>query len=143
MSKYMISEVKTSSDIKEFLKLPKKIYKGYNNWIHPLDNDIEAVFNKEKNKMFIKGEAVRFLVRDSSSGECVGRIAAFYNERVAFQGDLKVGGCGFFESINSQEVAFLMFDTVKAWLVSKGMNAMDGPINFGDREMWWGLLTDG
>ncbi|MEG1635351.1 MAG: hypothetical protein RR388_06960 [Rikenellaceae bacterium] len=143
MSKYMISEVKTSSDIKEFLKLPKKIYKGYNNWIHPLDNDIEAVFNKEKNKMFIKGEAVRFLVRDSSSGECVGRIAAFYNERVAFQGDLKVGGCGFFESINSQEVAFLMFDTVQAWLVSKGMNAMDGPINFGDREMWWGLLTDG
>lgn len=143
MSIYKVSEVKSSSDIKEFLKLPKKIYKGYNNWIHPLDNDIESVFNREKNKMFVGGDAVRFLVKDSESGEYVGRIAAFYNERIANQGDLQVGGCGFFESINSEEVAFLLFDTAKAWVESKGMNAMDGPINFGDREMWWGLLTDG
>ncbi len=23
------------------------------------------------------------------------------------------------------------------------MEAMDGPINFGDRDRWWGLLIDG
>lgn len=143
MSIYNAIEVKSSSERKEFLKLPKKIYKGYKNWIHPLDNDIENVFDSTKNKMFVGGEAVRFLVKDSSTGECVGRIAAFYNDKITNQGDLKVGGCGFFESINSREVASLLFDTAKKWLEQRGMNAMDGPINFGDRETWWGLLTDG
>src|SRR3546814_3717429 len=31
----------------------------------------------------------------------------------------------------------------KTWLEGKGMEAMDGPINFGDRDKWWGLLVDG
>ena len=29
------------------------------------------------------------------------------------------------------------------WLVSRGMEAMDGPVNFGPRDSWWGLLVDG
>jgi GNAT superfamily N-acetyltransferase len=34
-------------------------------------------------------------------------------------------------------------DTAKQWLASRGMEAMDGPINFGDRDKWWGLLVEG
>ena len=29
------------------------------------------------------------------------------------------------------------------WLSSRGMEAMDGPINFGPRDSWWGLLVSG
>ena len=29
------------------------------------------------------------------------------------------------------------------WLASRGMEAMDGPINFGQRDAWWGLLVEG
>ena len=29
------------------------------------------------------------------------------------------------------------------WLTSRGMEAMDGPINFGQRRDWWGLLVEG
>ena len=29
------------------------------------------------------------------------------------------------------------------WLASRGMEAMDGPINFGPRDTWWGLLVEG
>ena len=36
-----------------------------------------------------------------------------------------------------------MFDAAKEWLAKKGMEAMDGPVNFGDRDQWWGLLTKG
>ncbi|MCZ8215695.1 MAG: hypothetical protein O9262_05610, partial [Cyclobacteriaceae bacterium] len=31
----------------------------------------------------------------------------------------------------------------KNWLQEKGMEAMDGPINFGNRDKWWGLLVEG
>ena len=37
----------------------------------------------------------------------------------------------------------MMFDACREWLASKGMEAMDGPINFGSRDAWWGLLVDG
>jgi hypothetical protein len=50
---------------------------------------------------------------------------------------------GFFECIENKEAAFLLFDQCKKWLQQKGMEAMDGPINFGSRDRWWGLLVDG
>jgi hypothetical protein len=37
----------------------------------------------------------------------------------------------------------MLFDQCKTWLQSKGLEAMDGPINFGNRDRWWGLLVDG
>ncbi len=53
------------------------------------------------------------------------------------------GGCGFFECIDNQQAADLLFDTAKNWLKQQGMEAMDGPINFGENDMWWGLLVEG
>ena len=56
---------------------------------------------------------------------------------------LPVGGIGFFECINDQVAADMLFDVAKHWLMQKGMEAMDGPINFGERDRWWGLLVKG
>ena len=50
---------------------------------------------------------------------------------------------GFFECINDKKAAFLLFDTCKAWLEERGMEAMDGPINFGENDNFWGLLVEG
>ena len=36
-----------------------------------------------------------------------------------------------------------LFDAARMWLASRGMEAMDGPINFGQRRDWWGLLVEG
>ena len=53
------------------------------------------------------------------------------------------GGCGFFESVDDQQVADMLFEASRMWLASRGMEAMDGPINFGQRRDWWGLLVEG
>ena len=37
----------------------------------------------------------------------------------------------------------MLFDAARDWLRSKGMEAMDGPINFGPRDEWWGCLVQG
>jgi hypothetical protein len=37
----------------------------------------------------------------------------------------------------------MLFDVAKHWLIRNGMEAMDGPINFGERDRWWGLLVEG
>jgi GNAT superfamily N-acetyltransferase len=50
---------------------------------------------------------------------------------------------GFFECIENEKAAFMLFDQCKTWLQQRGMEAMDGPINFGNRDRWWGLLLEG
>jgi GNAT superfamily N-acetyltransferase len=82
------------------------------------------------------------VVYDKSSRP-IGRIAAFVNERKAFKTDPPTGGCGFFECVDDQQVADLLFDQARLWLATRGIGAMDGPVNFGENVMWWGLLIEG
>lgn len=128
---------------KEFLKVPLTIYEGDPNFIQPLDKDINDVFDKEKNKAFRFGECQRWLLKDEND-QLIGRIAAFVNKKYKNKGDeQKTGGIGFFECINNQEAADMLFDVSKHWLMERGMEAMDGPINFGERDRWWGLVVEG
>ncbi|MBI3482072.1 MAG: hypothetical protein HY015_03725, partial [Bacteroidetes bacterium] len=138
-----IKEVINSDDRKEFLLLPLQLYKNSRQWIRPLDKEIESVFDPEKNKSFRSGECVRWILKNESS-VTIGRIAAFYDNKIVNKGnDQPTGGVGFFECINDRSAAFLLFDQCKQWLQSKGMEAMDGPVNFGNRDRWWGLLVEG
>lgn len=134
-------EVTTAADKKAFLQVAVDIYANDPNWIRPLDKDIEEVFDPEKNK-FIKrgGEYMRWLLQDDA-GRNVGRIAAFVNK--TYKQEQPTGGIGFFECDDNYEHAALMFDHCRQWLQARGMEAMDGPINFGERDKWWGLVTDG
>ena len=112
-------------------------------FIRPLDKDIRAVFDPAVNKTFRHGEAQRWLLFDKS-GTARGRIAAFTNSHYKASGDtIPVGGIGFFDCANSQHEAGLLFDVAKRWLAAREMEGMDGPINFGQRDRWWGLLVDG
>ena len=76
--KYVLQEVTTPAVEREWLDLPKRIYKGNRNWVCPLDDDIREVFDPAKNDLFADGEAIRWVARNAE-GEVVGRIAAFYN----------------------------------------------------------------
>lgn len=135
--------VENKQDEKLFLSVSKKIYKNDPNWIHPLDKDINDVFDTKKNKLYRTGKTRRWILLDDKN-EPAGRIAAFVNTKYKNMGDeFPVGGIGFFECINDQNYADLLFDNAKHWLRENGMEAMDGPINFGERNKFWGLLLSG
>jgi hypothetical protein len=112
-------------------------------WIQPLNKDIESVFDPKTNKAFRHGEVVRWLLQHDD-GSYIGRIAAFVNKKYSNKGDkCSVGGIGFFDCIDDQSAANVLFDTARVWLTTKDVQAMDGPINFGERDRWWGLLVEG
>lgn len=143
MSRLQLVEVTTPALERAFLKVNVTINKGNPNYIQPLDNEIRDVFDPKKNKAYRSGMAKRWLLQDEK-GEYVGRIAAFMNKKYKTKGDEgPVGGIGFFDCINSQEGADLLFDVAKHWLLQQGAYAMDGPINFGERDRWWGLVVEG
>ncbi len=127
---------------KIFLDVPRELYKYDPNWVCPLDDEIRSIFNPEKNNYFNKGDATRWFLKDDD-GRLIGRIAAFYNEEKANNYTQPTGGIGFFECINDKKSAFKLFDTGKKWLEDKGMEAMDGPVNFGENDTYWGLLVEG
>ena len=141
MSKFRLKEVKTSRDARVWLHLDRAIYREAPYWVCPLDGDIEKVFDSERNHLFEDGEAIRWIALDEQD-RGVGRIAAFYNREQAKVSD-NMGCCGFFESIDNQEVANLLFDAARTWLAERGLEGMDGPVNFGSRDSWWGLLVEG
>jgi GNAT superfamily N-acetyltransferase len=137
-----IVELHTKEHVRAFHALPFTIYKEYPQWIPHLKQDVEKVFNPKKNKAFRHGEATRFLLY-SNDLTVIGRIAVFINRKTAKTFKQPTGGIGFFECIPSEEAAFMLFDACKNWLSERGMEAMDGPVNFGEKNEYWGLLVDG
>ena len=122
--------------------MPRILYRDDPVWVCPLDKEIESIFDPGKNVYFSHGEATRWVLTDEQ-GACIGRIAAFIDRQTAFRQEQPTGGVGFFECIHDHEAARLLFHTAKDWLKERGMEAMDGPVNFGETDKYWGLLVSG
>jgi hypothetical protein len=122
-----------------FLQFPVHLYQSDSNWIRPLDKDVESIFDPKKNAHFKQGGAIRWVLYDEA-GQAIGRVAAFYEPS---KDEVPVGGMGFFECIEDEKAAFMLFDACKTWLMTNGMQGMDGPINFGERDSFWGLMVKG
>ncbi len=140
MSKIEIVPVDDSRKLREFIRLPWKIYKGDPYWVPPLIMDLKKLLDKKKHPFYHHSTADLFLAQ--RNGEYVGRIAAilnnnhnkFHNEKTAF--------FGFFETINDPEVAAALFETTENWARAKGMTVLRGPANYSTNETC-GLLVEG
>ncbi|MBL7962552.1 MAG: hypothetical protein JNM31_01795 [Flavobacteriales bacterium] len=140
--------VEDKRTLRDWMELPWQIYRNDANWIPHLRQDIEKVFDPERNKLLRKGKGpggvdncIRWVLYDALE-QPMGRIAAFINHKTAWTERQPTGGIGFFECRNDPKAAQLLFDTARDWLKDKGMEAMDGPVNLGDRNMYWGLLIE-
>lgn len=127
---------------KAFFDVPYHIYENDPNWIPPLQRDLDFIFDEQQNPAFRENELQRWVLR-KEDGSLMGRIAAFTKSDAIKNEPYRVGGIGFFECIHDQEAAFVLFDKAREWLEAREVKAMDGPINFGERDKFWGLLVEG
>ena len=135
-------EVNNKKSAQRFLDVPRILYKNDKNWICPLDNDTEGIFDPKTNPYFQHGKAIRWIL-ENDNGQLIGRVAAFINFKKANIFKQPTGGLGFFECIDDEKAAFKLFDACLEWNRANGMEAMDGPINFGENDNFWGLLVEG
>lgn len=135
-------EVSNRKTIKQFLQVPKDLYKNDDNWVCPLDRNVESIFNREVNAFYSHGDTIRWILVDDN-GRPIGRVAAFIDDLKSKNFDQITGGMGFYECIDDMDAAFMLFDACKNWLEGKGAEAMDGPINFSENDNFWGLLVEG
>jgi hypothetical protein len=138
----ILLEVRDKRARKAFLRVPRIIYREDDTWVCPLDREIESIFHSKRNVYFAHGEATRWVLYDDQR-QLIGRVAAFIDRNSCDKQDPRTGGMGFFECIPDQEAANRLFNAARNWLRERGMEAMDGPVNFGETDKYWGLLVDG
>mgnify|MGYP000947014155 FL=1 len=139
---YRLIPVTDKRTRKQFHDVMRSIYKNDINFVCPPDKIIEGIFTPGENVFFNHGEATRWILLDQNN-KLAGRVAAFINRKKAYTFQVPTGGMGFFECVNDYKAAEILFENSRAWLAERGMEAMDGPINFGENDNFWGLLVEG
>ena len=131
-----LHRVDNSSLENEWLMLPSKLYEKVANKPLMLIDDVQKVFMESRNSFLSQGEYRRWIVYDAYN-LVSGRIAAF-----AKKGD-EIGRIGFFECIDDTQVAQALFNTCCNWLAAQGCKIVEGPVNFGEKDRFWGLMVAG
>ncbi|MEX2633859.1 MAG: hypothetical protein WD267_07485 [Balneolales bacterium] len=135
-----ITPVESSRDFKKFLQFPYKHYSGDQNWIAPLHIQQKHLVDRKRNPFYKRAEAEFFIAHRGD--EVVGRIAAINNKAYNEYNNTNIGFFGFFECVDSQFVADLLFKIARDWARNKGLNTILGPTNPGMMDEI-GILVDG
>ncbi|MFU8827768.1 MAG: GNAT family N-acetyltransferase, partial [Brevefilum sp.] len=96
--------------------------------------------NPDKHPYYEHSEAEFFVAEQD--GKLVGRIAALENKPFNVYHDAKDAEFYLFESINDQEVANALFETVFDWARERGLNKLVGPKGFGPLD-GYGIQVEG
>lgn len=126
MAHYEVLPVDSRSLRKQFFNLPWELYAGDPNWIPPLRVVEKELLNFRPHPFYDDAEAQSFLaLRD---GRPCGRIHGIINHAHNRWYDEKRGFFGFFECIDDLEPAGRLFDAVRQWHASHGIEALRGPL---------------
>ncbi|MBN1465568.1 N-acetyltransferase [candidate division KSB1 bacterium] len=123
-----IRPVSLKKELRQFITLPWKIYKDDPYWVPPLIADQYKLFDKKNGTFFSFGQAELFMAFDGK--EPLGRITAHIDFQYEKYRDDRSGRFGFFECVNDQYVADLLFDRAEEWVRAKGKKRIEGPYNF-------------
>ena len=135
-----IKEAVSKKQILQFIDFAHELYKGDKHYVPELFLAQKEMFDRKKYPFFEYGDVKCFLAYQN--GSIVGRIAAIKNHRYNEYHNSNIGFFGFFEFIESKEVANALLQAAKDWLSSENFDYLMGPTNFTTNETA-GFLVDG
>ncbi len=122
-----VTFISSDSEKKEFISFPYSHYENDTYWVAPLLMEQKKLLNPKKNPFFNNAEIALF--NAEHEGKPAGRIAAIVDHRFNDFHNTKTGFFGFFECIDRQSTADLLFRVAEDWLRDKGMTDVLGPAN--------------
>ncbi|MFN3529094.1 MAG: GNAT family N-acetyltransferase [Bacteroidia bacterium] len=136
---YSLVEVHDPQRVRDFLRFPTLLFANEPDYVGVPSAVEMAIFDPKNNKRCQHLKVRRWLVYEEKIA--VGRIAAFLHPRPAL--DEKAGALGFFDCIDSISVAAMLFNAAESYLQELGCELVDGPIQPGENDQFWGLLVQG
>lgn len=135
-----ISEVKTSSDLKQFIALPAKIHKHHKEWISSLLNDDKAIFTPELNEAYQYCSTIRLLARRDN--KVVGRIMGIVHHHYNQSQNEQNARFAFMETYEDKEVFEALIHAIEKWALEQNCTKVVGPLGFSDKDPQ-GFLIEG
>lgn len=130
----------TKSNIKNFVKFERDLYKGNVYYVPPLLSSELDNLLPERNPAFDFCEGAYFMAYDG--GKPVGRIVVMINRQVNEKSGENIARFGWIDFIDSQEVAAALLSKAEEWARAKGMTRLVGPLGFTDLDRE-GTLVEG
>ena len=136
---FTIKEIRSSKEIKKFIKFPHKLYKSNKQYVPVIDSDEFSVLTQSPSLEYC---SLRMWVALDESGEIIGRIAGILNPRSNEFHNQKRIRFGWFDFIENQDVAGALLSKVSDWGKELGMEQMHGPLGY---NTWnrQGMLIEG
>lgn len=122
-----VTFITTDVEKKEFINFPYSHYEDDEYWVPPLLMEQKKLLNPQKNPFYKNAEIALF--NAEHEGKPAGRLAAIIDHRYNDYHNAKTGFFGFFECIDRQSTADLLFRVAEDWLRDRGMADVLGPAN--------------
>jgi GNAT superfamily N-acetyltransferase len=136
-----IAEVKSGRDLRAFIALPYRLYRGDPNFVPPLRLQVKELLTEKKNMQFGYGPHIMFLAK--KDGEAIGRILAGIDEGFNRDNDLKSAWVALFECEHDEEAALALLSACEDWARARGMDMLRGPVSPDNGDDFKGLLVMG
>ncbi len=122
-----VEQVASKKQMKEFIKFPYSLYRRTPNWVPQLLMDEFTKLNQKKHPFWQHAAGEFFLAR--KDGAVVGRIAGIHDRIWEETHQEKAGYWGWFECIDDDEVARLLFDAAFDFVRKRGCTRIIGPMS--------------
>ncbi|MBQ5936233.1 MAG: N-acetyltransferase [Bacteroidaceae bacterium] len=139
--KCTVKAVQTKRQMDDFVKLPRKIYKGNSCYVPDMEGDVRSWFDPKHNPGLQHSEVAPFVAYDER-GEVVGRIVGIINRKA---NEIWNGSCvrfGWIEFVDDTDVSAALLKAVEDWGRSKGMDSIQGPLGISDFDKEGMLIED-
>ncbi|SEM64608.1 hypothetical protein SAMN05421856_10547 [Chryseobacterium taichungense] len=140
MSKVSVIEVKTTEELKLFVRFPMDLYKDNPYYVPSFINDEFNIWNPKENPALQYSEAKQFLAYKDH--KIVGRIAVMINHKEERELGIKKVRFGWIDFIDDHEVSKALIDTAVAYAKEKHIDKIEGPMGFTNLDKA-GMLTLG
>lgn len=137
--KYSLIEVKDDKQGEIFCRIPQYLFGQDPHFVAVPIQIQKDIFDAAKNKRLQHLRLKRWLLQ--KEGRWIGRIAAFDHPKPAL--DEKAGAIGFFDCLADDVAAQMLLDQAENQLVQWGVDCIDGPVQPGENDQFWGLLVEG
>lgn len=141
MEQFRIKKVETKKELKEFIRLPERLYQGCPYYVPDMESEIEATFDPKKNPGLDFSDIQAFIAIDEK-GSTVGRIAGIINHHANEEWKVKTVRFSMIEFIDDIRVSKALLDAVMQWGREKGMDKIQGPMGISDFDKEGMLVED-
>lgn len=120
-----IEPVLSSAQLREFARIPRRLYQGMPGYVAPLDMERRELIDPKKSPFFSHGRAAYWIAY--RGGRPVGRISAQIDDLAGPETPADLGQFGCLDVADDSEAVAALLRTAEDWLRERGRRHIRGP----------------